>query len=294
MKTKNFLILKFVDFKVRFLCLPLFFLFYVGCTGLAFCQVSITSDGSDPDPTAMLDIKSDSRGLLTPRLTESQRTGISSPAAGLMVYQTNNAAGHYFYSGSAWKRFSAFSSASLTDGSVLFSQNNDISFNSSQLFWDITNNRLGIGTSSPGQKLTVAGVIESTSGGFKFPDGSIQTKAAKGCLITFAANSDGSGYYLRPFGEVNEADISGSGIRTYYPIPVSGRIVTISWKSESAASNSKYTVRHGGTYTQISLTGQNGTLSGLNLSVNAGDIIEVYHSAGTLANKIIFILYLNE
>ena len=36
---------------------------------------------------------------------------------------------------------------------------------------------VGIGTTSPGQKLTVAGVIESTNGGIKFPDGTVQTSA---------------------------------------------------------------------------------------------------------------------
>lgn len=39
---------------------------------------------------------------------------------------------------------------------------------------------VGIGTTSPGSKLTVAGIVESTSGGFKFPDGTIQTTAASG------------------------------------------------------------------------------------------------------------------
>ena len=37
---------------------------------------------------------------------------------------------------------------------------------------------VGIGTTGPEQKLTVAGTIESTSGGFKFPDGSTRTSAA--------------------------------------------------------------------------------------------------------------------
>lgn len=37
---------------------------------------------------------------------------------------------------------------------------------------------VGVGTATPGQKLSVNGVIESTSGGFKFPDGSTQTTAA--------------------------------------------------------------------------------------------------------------------
>jgi hypothetical protein len=37
---------------------------------------------------------------------------------------------------------------------------------------------VGIGTMTPGQKLTVAGTIESTSGGVKFPDGTTQATAA--------------------------------------------------------------------------------------------------------------------
>ena len=36
---------------------------------------------------------------------------------------------------------------------------------------------LGIGTTTPGEKLTVAGTIESTTGGVKFPDGTTQTSA---------------------------------------------------------------------------------------------------------------------
>jgi hypothetical protein len=42
------------------------------------------------------------------------------------------------------------------------------------------NANVGIGTSAPGSKLTVAGIIESTSGGLKFPDGTTQTTAATG------------------------------------------------------------------------------------------------------------------
>jgi hypothetical protein len=38
--------------------------------------------------------------------------------------------------------------------------------------------KVGIGTTTPGQKLSVVGTVESTSGGFKFPDGSIQTTAS--------------------------------------------------------------------------------------------------------------------
>lgn len=36
---------------------------------------------------------------------------------------------------------------------------------------------VGIGTTAPGERLSVAGTIESTTGGFKFPDGSVLTSA---------------------------------------------------------------------------------------------------------------------
>ena len=39
---------------------------------------------------------------------------------------------------------------------------------------------IGIGTSTPRSKLTVVGTIESSTGGFRFPDGTIQTTAAQG------------------------------------------------------------------------------------------------------------------
>jgi len=37
---------------------------------------------------------------------------------------------------------------------------------------------ISVGSISPGQKLAVAGLVESSTGGFKFPDGSVQIKAA--------------------------------------------------------------------------------------------------------------------
>ncbi|MBK7029826.1 MAG: hypothetical protein IPH45_11710 [Bacteroidales bacterium] len=64
-------------------------------------QVSINADGSSPDNSAMLDVKSTSQGLLIPRMTMAQRNAIVSPATGLMVYQTDNLPGFYYNSGTA-------------------------------------------------------------------------------------------------------------------------------------------------------------------------------------------------
>ena len=64
-------------------------------------QVAVNSDGTGPDNSAMLDVKSSNKGLLVPRLNTLQRTGISSPAEGLLVYDTDMGAFYYRHAG-AW------------------------------------------------------------------------------------------------------------------------------------------------------------------------------------------------
>jgi hypothetical protein len=51
-------------------------------------------------------------------------------------------------------------------------------FNESMRF--TSNGNVGIGITSPNEQLEVAGTISSTTGGFKFPDGSVQITAASG------------------------------------------------------------------------------------------------------------------
>lgn len=54
---------------------------------------------------------------------------------------------------------------------------NNLNFDGSTFFIDATNNRVGIGTNTPANPLSVAGNIQSMSGGYIFPDSSTQTTA---------------------------------------------------------------------------------------------------------------------
>ena len=45
--------------------------------------------------------------------------------------------------------------------------------------------KIGIGTTTPASKLTVQGMIQTTLGGYKFPDGTVQTTAASGLASIF-------------------------------------------------------------------------------------------------------------
>lgn len=62
-------------------------------------QVAINTDGSQPDGSAMLDVKSADKGLLIPRVSASQRNSIALPATGLLVYQTEAPEGFYYNKG---------------------------------------------------------------------------------------------------------------------------------------------------------------------------------------------------
>ncbi len=66
---------------------------------------------SVPDASAQLDVTAVSRGFLMPRMTMAQRNAIASPATSLMIYQTDNHAGHYYYTGTEWARLGSDANA---------------------------------------------------------------------------------------------------------------------------------------------------------------------------------------
>jgi hypothetical protein len=71
-------------------------------TSLSYAQVGINTN--TPDASSALEIASTTGGILIPRLTETQRDAIATPATGLMIYQTDQTTGFYFFNGTAWTR----------------------------------------------------------------------------------------------------------------------------------------------------------------------------------------------
>lgn len=67
------------------------------------------------DPSATLEIKSDSKGILIPRMLAASRTAIQNPAEGLMVYQTDEGIGFWYFSQSQWKYLNQQSGVSSGD-----------------------------------------------------------------------------------------------------------------------------------------------------------------------------------
>jgi hypothetical protein len=82
-------------------------------SGKTFSQVSINTDGSQADPSSILDSKSTSKGVLIPRMTQSQILAISNPANGLQVFCTSDNKLYIFISSSnEWKEI-AYGSGTL-------------------------------------------------------------------------------------------------------------------------------------------------------------------------------------
>ena len=69
-------------------------LFFLILTTNVFAQVGIGT--VTPNASSVLDITSTTQGMLTPRMTTAQRVAIASPVDGLMVYDTDLKAFHYY------------------------------------------------------------------------------------------------------------------------------------------------------------------------------------------------------
>jgi len=110
----------------RIILLP-FLLFLLFGIGVAKAQTGIGT--LTPHASAQLDVVSASKGFLAPRMTTVQRTGISSPANGLLVYDTNTLSFWYFKTGTGWTNVSASTftlpySGSINTADSVFTINN--------------------------------------------------------------------------------------------------------------------------------------------------------------------------
>jgi uncharacterized protein (TIGR02145 family) len=81
--------------------------FCLFCINVSNAQVGIGVPAENIHPSAELEVKSTTKGFLPPRMTKAERDLISSPAAGLFVFQTdgdaNEPTGLYFFDGTAWR-----------------------------------------------------------------------------------------------------------------------------------------------------------------------------------------------
>jgi hypothetical protein len=121
-------------------------------TTLVFAFVNANSQAigigtTSPSSSSLLDISSTTKGMLMPRMTSAQRAAISSPASGLMVFDTDTKT-LWAYDGTVWKNL-------YTSGGVLilpFSQ----TVNTAISAFQVTNQ--GIGAAIEGSSTAQFGI----------------------------------------------------------------------------------------------------------------------------------------
>src|SRR5918993_3278806 len=106
--------------------------FLISLAGITQNNIGIGT--GTPDASAALDVTSTSKGILIPRLTTAQRTAISSPATGLLVFDATTES-FWFKSATNWVE--------------LIDTSNNLLKKSGTNIYTTGNTQLGIGTSSP-------------------------------------------------------------------------------------------------------------------------------------------------
>jgi hypothetical protein len=80
-------------------------------------SVSISADNSAPNASSILELKSNTQGLLTPRMRTAERDAIVSPAEGLLIYNTTTGAFNFY--DSYWRRVGGIGYNSVDAGASI-------------------------------------------------------------------------------------------------------------------------------------------------------------------------------
>lgn len=192
--------------------------------------------------------------------------GINSSTYNLGTFTISGVNEGYLYSQST-----SLSIGTATAGAFLkFFQGGTLAANEVARFTPTTNNLL-VGTTSDGagtSKIRAAGIIESTTGGFKFPNGSVQTAASQPPAP--AQINLGTTPVQSYFGSITDATVTTASNISITP---SAKTTNVISALGTITSGSGYV---NGTYTDVPLTGGSGTGAvATSITVSVGAVTSV-------------------
>lgn len=141
--------------------------------------------GGAANASAKLDISATNKGILIPRITMANRP--AAPVEGLMIYQTDNTPGFYYYSGGSWKRVVNNTELTAAAGTIIpFSSGAPITLTAVLGNVANTNAVVGFGNSGSGVS-ALAGTIDLTGAGGPLLNFAFVSPRA-GAITSIAAN----------------------------------------------------------------------------------------------------------
>lgn len=147
---------------------------------------------------AILNVNSSTKGLLLPRVPAATLSGMTTPTAGLIAYDsTSNTI--KLRTNSAWVDLATAGSSATAagdGGQIQFNDGSDALAADAALHWDNTNKRLGIGTSIPASSLDVNGDVQIGHQGGKIEIGQ-GTSSDSYAYIDLIGDSTYTDYGLR-------------------------------------------------------------------------------------------------
>lgn len=213
-----------------------FFLAALLVCSSALSQVVIGESEGTPDPSAILDLQSSSKGLLPPRLTESERNAIENPVAGLTIFNTTSNCTNV-YNGSNWFELCGTCTPPAPSG-LSYDQNGPLVYCLDEA---ITANHPETSTGTP-TSYTISPsppqglLLNATTGALSgtplsvSPQTNYTITASNSCGSTTRILSITVSEYLAPLSDVSgpQAPTTGVGNAVYSITPVSGD-VTYNW-----------------------------------------------------------------
>jgi len=200
-------------------------------------QIGIGTD--TPDVSAVLDITSTTQGVLIPRMTQTERLAIASPATGLLVYQTDATTGFHYYNGTIWTTIGS-SGWELTGNTA--SAGDKLGTTDGQDFVIATNNteairvssagNVGVNTSTPSTNFhLVANTTLITLLNDGFEDTTINSFTSGGdqnWIATNTVDEYNNGSWGAKSGPINDSETSWIEYTT--TIPASGGTISFDYR----------------------------------------------------------------
>ena len=244
-------------------------------TAASYSQVAINTDGSDPDPSAMLDVKSATKGVLIPRVTLNDINTpdpVTNPHEGLLIYNIDGSVGHglYIWNGARWIAITSDciipSAPGTITGDVTFCENaTGVSYSISSVSgatgynWTVPAGAsvVGSGTSITVNFGITSGDVsvraENACGNSSYTDKAVTVTAipsAPGTItgdVTFCENATGVSYSISSVSGATGynwtvpagASVVGSGTSITVNFGITSGDVSV--RAENACGNSSYT-----------------------------------------------------